>query len=359
VLEKILEPLYNKVLVNIVLKESAIDVYVEVCSKSKVLHASQQSFETTLPDAAMVDFVHSFIKESPYFYIALLDLSSEQGALPTCSKALLAEQCDIDAMEHKCYGEKWSFYTAKTDLYALERAYVEIGVDFLFSPFVMLAKFFKEQIATTMAMYVLVQESALCVMVFESERLLYAKYLEMQSVAHIEVADPETTFSEDEPLIEESSIDLDAVDVMDDFEAIDEMQEMDDLDDLDSLDEIDEFAQESSTSEELSEPQEALSEGSGFNKDYQRYTLHQMVGLWHRLYTMQHYSIMICICISRKSKCHRMPRIYISYDVCCMLPVSRFFIVDINMVMDFCAMGLYMSEMVYYLSCLESQNIPL
>ena len=63
------EALYNKVLVNIVVKHASSDVYIEVLSKKNVVSHLQKSFATLSLSAEMIEYIQSSTKESPYHYI--------------------------------------------------------------------------------------------------------------------------------------------------------------------------------------------------------------------------------------------------------------------------------------------------
>ena len=272
-LAKFLEALYNKVIVNIVVKRSSSDVYIELCSKKEVLEHAKQSFKTVTLNKEMLEFINGYTKESPFYYIALLDVFSDQGAVPTCTKNRLSYYQDMSAMEYRCYDEKWSYYSAKTNLYDIEKVYSKIGVDFIFSPFSLLTHFFKDKISGHISMYILVQDTFISLAVFENQELLYADYLDMETSGE----------SEDEILSHDiSDIDLnndDAIDLedMDAIEDIEDLEDFGDIEDLDSLEEIDEFSENRDIEEELFESDEPIveSDETNFNEDYQRFSLIQ------------------------------------------------------------------------------------
>ena len=114
-LAKFFEALYRKVLVNIVVKHASTVVYIELYSKKGDIDNVNAEFETIKLDEKMLEFITSYTKESPYYYISILDISSLQGALPTCAKNRLAYYYDLSNCEYKCYDGKWTYYTAKTE----------------------------------------------------------------------------------------------------------------------------------------------------------------------------------------------------------------------------------------------------
>ena len=280
-LQKVLQKLYNRIFVNILHEGSQTKVYIEVCSatsESELLLNAQKIFEGTKVTSEMISFIQDYTKDSPYFYIAFLDNSLEQGVIPTCEKSQLLKYYDITASEYKCLNEQWAYYTSKSDLYALERHYSKVGIDFVFSPFTLLANFFKDKIETEFVVFVLIEHTALALMVYNKGQLLFGEYLDMHYIPE-EDALSSVDLNEDLTLVFDDSIDLEGVDVdADELEMIDDFA---DIADLDSLEEIEEFSEHEDIEEKLLEAaQEQLSfsnvsDKDSFNEDYRRFSLIQ------------------------------------------------------------------------------------
>ena len=273
-LSKFFEALYNKVFVNIVVKHSSTDIYIELCSKNGVVDSEQNSFDSLTLNSEIIEFISSYTKETPYYYISILDMSIDQGALPTCSKNRLSYFYNVSASEHKCCDETWTYYTSKTDIYEIEKKYKKIGVDFIFSPFILLSNFFVDKIKSHVAMYILIQDSHLSLSIFENGTLLYGEHLDMETSGKSDDILLSQDMSEDDDISLENGIDLEDVDVIDEMEDLDDFG---DIEDLDSLEEIDEFSENQDIEEEFYEAEEQIveSDDSDFNEDYQRFTLIQ------------------------------------------------------------------------------------
>jgi len=264
---KILEALYFKIFVNIVTNRSKTIVYIEKHSRKELLASDEKEFSTLECDEAMYKFITAHTLESPYYYISVLDMSHSQGALPTCSKERIKFYVTIDDGEYKCINN-WTYYTEKENIIEIKRRYSCVGVDYIFSPFVLLSHFFKDKIDTKFAMYILVQEGFLSLAVFENAQLLYGAHLDMvkeddfNGIGIEEEDDGEDLF-------------LDDVDEGDDESS--ELEDFANIEDLDSLDDIDEFSDSKDMDEELLESTETLEapDEKSFNEDYERFTLIQ------------------------------------------------------------------------------------
>jgi hypothetical protein len=277
VLDKFLETLYNKVFVNIVVEGTKTNVYMEICSggtQLEMLDNAHATFETDSLNAKMLEFIESYTRESPYFYISVLDNSLSQGVIPTCEKNRLSYYHDVSASEYKCMDEKWTYFTSKTDLYAIEKKYQKIGVDFIFSPFSVLSHFFKDKIDSVLAMYILVEDATISVAVFDNGELLFGDQLDMH---HIVEAEGLSSSDLDEDIsLDEEGINLEDIDV--DGDEMDSIDDFADIEDLDALEEIDEFAEYKDIEEELYEAAQDPDSSSHeveFNEDYRRFVLIQ------------------------------------------------------------------------------------
>lgn len=280
-LEKLFEFLYLKVFVNIVVERAKTIVYIELCSKKGVVNSVHEEFETTSLNNKMYEFITTYTKESPYFYISILDMSSYQGAVPTCSKNRLEYYVDLSTSEYKCIDNNWTFYTSKSDLYEIEVKYEKLGVDFIFSPFVILDTFFADKIKSNLAMYILVEENFLSLAIFENSKLLYAQHLDMMNKDDTD--DVLITENMDDALLldADDSVELDDIDIP----TTDELDDFGNIEDLDKIEEIDEFADNKDVEEELEESDVDLApaDESKFNEDYQRFSLIQSaVGLFYK-----------------------------------------------------------------------------
>lgn len=265
---KFLEALYTKVFINIIVESSQSIVYIEVSSRDKVIDSIEKKFDTTGMNSKMYELISSYLKESPYCYISVLDKSQSQGAIPSCSSSEMGKYEDMSSAKYVCISKEWAVYTSEYDLNATKHEYRSIGVDFIFSPFVIMTRFFKDKIDTTLAMFVLIEDSNISFSVFDNSRLLYANYLNMQDKKEDDMLMDSSLEDEDLDL---DGIELDNVDTDDDMELLEDFSN---IEDLDSSDDIDEFA-EAADIEEIVHHEDVRSDSDGLNDDYQRFLLIQ------------------------------------------------------------------------------------
>lgn len=179
-LNKLFPNLYPKVFINIMVGLNSINIYIEVVSNKKIKKSIEKSFDTLTIDKKVESFIEEYLKESPYYYITLLDKSSSQGAIPICTQSKMKDFCDIETSIYKCFNNEWAYYTSVYELEKTKLEYKKIGIDFIFSPFVILAKFFKDRIDSSAAMFILMEENFVTLAIFRNSKLLYADHIDLE-----------------------------------------------------------------------------------------------------------------------------------------------------------------------------------
>ncbi len=239
-LSKVIERLYLKVFVGIVVTPHETAVSVALTKGNEVVQSKKETFETTAVSEAMVNFIESNLSETPLYYIACLNPAESQGAIPVCSEKEAEAYTDLSTALTLCHDKGWMLYTSKPEVDALQRRYRSFGVDFIFSPFVVMEHFFADKVNAEASLYVLVQESQLSIAVFEEGRLLFGDHAHVETEEVLPEEETHISFDfEGEGLGE--GIHLDDIDAIDDLEGLDDLGS---IEDLDAIEDIDEFAEE-------------------------------------------------------------------------------------------------------------------
>ena len=286
-LSKLLSHLYNKVLITIIVEQSQTYVKAEVCSRKKVLQTEVKSFETTSLNDDMYKFISHYTAQSPYYYVALLDPSEHQHAFGSCLKSHYSMLVDVEECEIKCIEDAFGVCTTKDEIIALEKRYEGLGLDMLFSPVIVLRKFYEDKIQGSLAMYVLIEEARLTLCIFEESQLQFSKQVTLiknsdSDVDELFVHDDEemdTLLDEDLEDLEDG-IDLEELNVNDDIE---DLEDFGNIEDLEALDDLDQFSDKDDIDElddlEMLDEQPSQKEDDklqdredDFNQEFQRFS---------------------------------------------------------------------------------------
>lgn len=273
-LGKLLENLYPKIFINIIINRSKTTVYIEVYDKNAVINRVEDSFNTTKLNNRMRDLITLYTRETPYNYISVLDTSASQGAIPVCNKDEMSSFFNVEASSYKCYDEKWLYYTSKSDINLMKVYYKTIGLDFIFSPFTLLAKFFKDKIDSNVALYVLVEDNCVCVSVFNHSSLLFAEHLNIEADIEADELSMEDDLDDMELDLDlDGVVDLEDVDAVEDIDSLDDFTDIEDLSDFEEIDEFSEAQEDEVSTSNKTDTDE--SDLAGLNEDYQRFSLIQ------------------------------------------------------------------------------------
>jgi len=274
VLNKLFEALYLKVFVSIVTNGTKSIVYVELCNKKDVISSVQESFVSTLEHKKMLSFIESYTKESPFHYISYLDHSPLQGAISTSADK--SKHFDSKLFKYMNYNDNWLYYTSKADLNLLKKRYADIGVDYIFSPFVLLAEFFKDKLDNAMTMFVLIEEGYISLSIFNKNELLFAEHIAIEHKRNSDENENEDVVGDiDDFELDDMSIDLEDVnvveeldDILDELDDIENLDDLSEIEDLDNMDDIEEFSEEEEVADTSQEIASDTSTPIKINDDY-------------------------------------------------------------------------------------------
>ncbi len=114
----------------------------------------------------------------PKTYISAMLDTTNQGAVPGCSKASL-EKYDIDAalVHTLCVEDSWLAYTSLVEMKWFEQKFKDVEFDLLYSPFVLLYRKSLPLLDPEPSLFLLHQKGVAFLAVFSQNRLWYAQVL--------------------------------------------------------------------------------------------------------------------------------------------------------------------------------------
>ena len=287
-LSGLIKKLYQQIFIGIVVQHTKMKVCVQLRKGKKLEKEISREFNIShaTPTAEANEFIKSYMDESPFTYVAVLNDTLTQGAIPTCSMHQAENFNDLASCVTVCNENKWMVYAEKSELNALQKRFLVNGLDFIFSPFFILSNFFSDKTESKTSLLVLIQDDYLSLCIFAEGELLFANHYATKEAIDDESMSADLEESAGESLgfdleDEDMSINLDEIDALDELDALDDLDNLQDLDDLDDLDEIEDF--EESLNEAVEESEVALEEAKtkydskidNFSDDYKRFQLIQ------------------------------------------------------------------------------------
>jgi hypothetical protein len=219
--------------VAIVVDESMCRVVVRIMKKGILKREEKKEFRAykyEVPADASA-FIGKYQASYRFCYVATLLNTENQGVMMTCKQEGLSQfETEAKHVELLCMNAQWSVYSDSKDIVQTKHAHEKSGgIDFVFSPFVLLYAMIKPQLTTTPKLYVLSQKNSITLVVMNAERLFYGNFLLFSS------NQTQQDLKELEDKEDVMDAQMDAGDTTSEIENLDSLEEMDEIGELDSL----------------------------------------------------------------------------------------------------------------------------
>lgn len=147
---KTLESLMPTLFITLIPSGEGVHLYAELRKNAKV----KKRFDEQLVrgNENLEKKIRHLEAQHTVSYIVLLEAEASQGVLKSCSES---GGMDPSSIEMICSEKGWGLYMAKDDLHDRQRAYKNIGLDLLFSPFSLLHSIYEEGVSINDGLYLL------------------------------------------------------------------------------------------------------------------------------------------------------------------------------------------------------------
>lgn len=242
--------------ISVIIESNECTIRHEVLKNGKWIKEVTKRFRSFggLLSKDAIDFIQAARKEHKFTYIATILGSINQGAVASCSKQELEKyKIDQSTVDTLCIDDAWSVYGYSEDIHWTKSVFNDIGgIDYIFSPFLILYSFFESELDDTPRMYILAQRSSVTVTVISKKKLLYGVYFILTDIEdpqsdHMdedeEQENTEQSQREQAQIEQEQGGDDDDLDEL--ISLDDELEEIGGLEDLDEGDKLEEFEDDS------------------------------------------------------------------------------------------------------------------
>ncbi len=186
-----LESFFPKLFIVLRPSSQGVHFYAELRKNGTLVKQyDPQLFETY---SALAKRVQAVEKENTLSYTAFLDTEADQGLFVQCRTT---EHVELSSVETLCVENRWGIFMGKDDLFARQKMYKSIGLDFIFSPFSLLYHFYEERIRERDGLYLLITADFVLSAVFKNNTMLFGKKVMLQeSLAFIDPAEIMESYS--------------------------------------------------------------------------------------------------------------------------------------------------------------------
>ncbi len=174
-----------------------------------------------------------------FAYLALFLESMGQGAFSGMTAIDFEKNSvDIKSVTHFDLGKKWSIYASFIDINWVKKLFINVGIDFIYSPFMVQYSLIKKQkTKNKQILYMLNHQDSVTITVFDDKNLLFGAYFKTTTDDNLSSGEEEDWENAQEEEGIENIPELGSMDD-DDNDSMDELETLGELDDLSADDSI-------------------------------------------------------------------------------------------------------------------------
>ena len=218
--------------ISVILHKEECHIRIDLRKRGKTLKENEVTFvpqKDMSLTSDMEEFFENALKKYKHTYIGVLLTSNAQGAFSGCeSKRFSDFNIDINSVKRICIEGSLSVYASNIEINWIKKIFKNIEIDFIYSPFVILYSFIKEdKLNKSTTLYLLNEEKSITLIVMRGDKFLYGSFYDL------EVKDDESLKDDGKENLDEESV------ILDDLEADDMFKELEDLDAIADFDDLD------------------------------------------------------------------------------------------------------------------------
>ena len=170
----------------VIVYEDSCNIKQKIVKNSKLLHKEEFNFDIKSKDdlgGKVINFINTLQEEHDNTYIALFLNTLGQGIIPICDENALSKfNVDHKNVKSICKDNRFLMYATLIDVKWADKLFQRTGLDFVFSPFLVLDFFIKKAMKKEsynkeeVVLYILNTNNALTLMIQKGDTLLYGAF---------------------------------------------------------------------------------------------------------------------------------------------------------------------------------------
>ena len=241
---------FKNLFITIIEGEESYRVFCKVLKNNKLLSKFDKTFEIAPSDekldSSIEDYIISLQEKYNTTYIALLLNSMGQGAIKgTQDKDFQKFSVHADSVKAVKF-KTWSSYVSYIDLNWIQKIYKVVGLDFIYSPFVVLYNLLSGyKLRHNLTLYILNQEASMTIGIFKEDTLCFGAFYKIDNSVELTSSMNDNDWGDEE---EESSENLVVLDELDSENPLnlDELEKLDNVNDESNDEEFSDLEEENS-----------------------------------------------------------------------------------------------------------------
>ena len=183
-ISKIIQKRFSNVFIAVLAEKNEYILRYIVVKNEKIIINEDKRFpmdENKKLSSDIKEFLTSLENSYKFVYISYLLDSIGQNCAPTCNdKELSKYHVDKDKIVKICIDKKFSAYSLKSDIEWVKEIFDDTGIDFIFSPFVILHNFIHDKKQKTKStLFLLYAENFITLLIFDKDLLVFSAFFKI------------------------------------------------------------------------------------------------------------------------------------------------------------------------------------
>lgn len=243
----VLQKKFQNLFVAVVLSETECVLRCKVLKDGAITKTFTKTFALTPPlealDTSLENYLMNLQDEYQFVYIAFLLGSLGQGAISGTGNASFGKHnVDIQNVHNVTLYNQWSAYASYIEIKWAKNLFSEVGLDFIYSPFIILSDFVVSQkLKNKPTCYILNCQDFFILAVFEERQLHFGAFFKTQTdtaFTHSDDVNDWENEQEEEGILDSEEMPEAATEEEEEHEGIEELSELTELGDLEDIDDL-------------------------------------------------------------------------------------------------------------------------
>ena len=226
---------FTNLFISIVEGEDSYRLFCKVLKNNKLLSKFDKTFEIAPNDekldSTIEDYIVSLQEKYNTVYIALLLNSMGQGAIKGTHdqdfQKFSVHSNNVKTVKFR----SWSSYVSYIDINWIQKTYKDVGLDFVYSPFVILYNLLSNyKLKHNLTLYILNQEASITIGIFKGDTLCFGAFYKVDNNVKLSASMDIDDWEDEEEDDSATMVELDNLD-SEELLSSDELSELNALDD--------------------------------------------------------------------------------------------------------------------------------
>ncbi len=200
----------------VIVEENTCKIKQKVIKNNTILHVEDHTFDIPSKDdlgAEVTTFLNELQEEYDNTYIALFLNTLGQGVIPVCDEEQLQKyHVDRHSVKTICVDTRFMMYATLIDIKWADKIFRDVGLDFVFSPFLILDYFImlEDNLQEQVTLFILNTNNAFTIMINKGTQLLYGSFFNVAKEENLLYTDyTDEAVMDDEEVMDELNLEED------------------------------------------------------------------------------------------------------------------------------------------------------